>query len=91
MLDDEFGTVQNVDACYTQVNMMETNHSNMPWFLDSRASHHVYGEREVFTNLRASSGIRITTADGQGHNVTSIGNVAIKLPCGEIQKIEHVL
>ena len=91
MLDDEVGIVQNVDACYVQVNMMETNHSNMPWFLDSGASHHVSSEREIFTSLRASSGTRITTTGGQGYNVMGIGNVAIKLPYGVIQKIEHVL
>ena len=45
----------------------------------------------MFTSMRASSGSRITIASGQGHIVIVIGNVAIKLPFGEIQMIENVL
>ena len=61
-----------------------------PWFLDSRAFHHVTQKRGVFTSLRPSSGTRITTVGGHEHNVIGIGNVAIKFPSREIQKIEHV-
>ena len=45
----------------------------------------------MFTSMRGSSGTHITTEGGQSHNVTGIGNVAIKLPSNEIQKIEYVL
>ena len=89
--EDDFGNTQTVDAYFAQVNMTETQQIKHPWFLDSGASHHVTGERQVFTTLKPSSGTRITTAGGQGHNVMGIGNVAIKLPSSEIQKIEHVL
>ena len=88
--DKEFSTL-NVDTCYTKVNISKAEHKKVPWFLDSGASHHVLGDHDVFTSMRTSSGTRITTVGGQGHHITSVGNVAIKLPSGEIQMIEHVL
>jgi hypothetical protein len=36
-------------------------------------------------------GTKITLACGQGYDVIGIGSMAIKLPNGEIQKIDHVL
>ena len=71
--------------------MMETEQKEIPLFLYFRASYHISGEKEVFTTIRASSGTCINMIGGQCHNVTGIGNVAIKLPSGEIQKIEHIL
>ena len=91
MAEEEFGTPQNVDAYYAQVNMTASEKFEHPWDLDLGAFHHVTGEREVFTSLTSSRGTRITTIGGQGHNVASIGNIAIKLSSREIQKIEHVL
>ena len=41
--------------------------------------------------MRDSSGTTITMAGGQSHNVTNVGNIAIKLPSSVIQKIESVL
>ena len=71
-LEDEFGVSHSVNACYAQVNMTGTKCRNTPWFLDSGSSHHVSGEKEVFTSMRASRGTCITTAGGQGHSVTGI-------------------
>ena len=51
MAEEEFGAPQNVDAYYAQVNMTASEKFEHPWFLDSGASHHVTGEREVFTSL----------------------------------------
>ena len=88
---EDFGTLTNIEACYVEVNMTEVIHTPIPWFLDSGASHHVLGEREVFMSMKESSGTTITTARGQSHHVTTVGNIAIKLPSGIIQKIENVL
>ena len=88
--DKEFSTL-NVDTCYTKVNISKAEHKKVPWFLDSGAFHHVLGDHDVFTSMRTSSGTRITTVGGQSHHITSVGNVAIKLPSGEIQMIEYVL
>ena len=76
-----------MEAYLVEVNSVETRSMTL-WYLDSRASNHVLDDLSVFSSLQPSSGLRIT--GGQGHDVLGIGNVAIRLPNGEIQIINHV-
>ena len=89
--DEEFRAPQNIDAYYAQVSITESVTLKFPWFLDSRAFHHVIGEREVFSSLRSSSGICKTIACGQSHNVIGIGNVAIKLKFKKLSMFSTLL
>ena len=59
--------------------------------MDSEASNHVTGDFSNFSSLSHSSGTKIISTGGHSHDVTRIGNVAIRLPSGGIQKVSHVL
>ena len=74
-----------------EVNAVDVNSSPAARYLDSGVSNHVIGSSTVFPSLVPSSGTKITSAGGQGHIVTGLGNVAIRLPNGAIQKIDQVL
>jgi hypothetical protein len=89
--DDDFTASQVVDACFAEVNVANSDHITAPWYLDSGASHHVSGDSVVFSSLAASSGTKITSAGGHAHDVTGMGNVAIRFPTGEIHKVTHIL
>ena len=65
--------------------------TNAAWYLDSGASNHTTGDRSVFSSLYDTRGQKLRSVGGRGHDVTGIGNVAIRLPSGEIQSINHVL
>ena len=89
--EDEGSTSQVIDAYIAEVNSTVSKTSSPSWYLDSGASNHVSGDPTVFSSLIANRGTKITSVGGQGHDVTGIGNLAIRLPNGEIQKINHVL
>jgi hypothetical protein len=80
-----------IDAYIAEVNNVESKSASPSWYLDSGATNHVSGDSKLFSSLTAKQGTKITSAGGQGHDVIGIGNVAIRLPNGEIQKISHVL
>jgi hypothetical protein len=79
-----------VEACLAKTNMIEDT-SNPAWYLDSGTSNHITGDKSVFSSLQNSQGQKVRSAGGHGHDVTGVGNVAIQLPSGEIQSINHVL
>lgn len=82
---------QVLDACFAETNLIETIDLAAPWYLDSRASHHVSGQRTVFSSPQPNSGTRSTSASGTSYNVRSTGKVAIQLPSGKVHTITHVL
>ena len=88
---DEGSTSQVIDAYIAEVNSAISKTSSPSWYLDSGASNHVSGDLTVFSSFTSNKGTKITSAGGQGHDVIGIGNVAIHLPNGTIQKIDHVL
>ena len=88
--DEEYAS-QVVGAYLAEVNVLDSKISTKAWYLDSGASNHVTEDSSVFSSLSLSSGIKIISAGGQSHDVTRVGNVAIRLPTGGIQKISHVL
>ena len=89
--EDEGSTSQVIDAYIAEVNSAVSKNSSLSWYLDSGTSNHVSGDPKVFSSLIANMGTKITSAGGQGHDIIGIGSIAIRLPNGEIQKINHVL
>ena len=73
------------------MNVVDSSKFSKAWYLDSEASNHVSRDSLVFSFLSPSSRTKIISPDGHSHDVTGIGNVAIRLPIGGIQKISHVL
>lgn len=73
------------------INTKKFPSSIAPWYLDSKASNHILRDATIFSSLQPSTGTHVISAGGHSHDVTRIGNVAIRLPLGEIQKINHVL
>jgi transposase InsO family protein len=88
--DDGYAS-QVVDAYLTEVNHVDIQPASTAWYLDSGASNHVTGSSSVFLSMSPSHGTKITSAGGHSHDVTGTGDVAIRLPNGEIQKVTHVL
>jgi hypothetical protein len=82
--DDDISASQVVDAYLAEVNNIDSKFTTAPWYLDSGASNHVIGDSSVFSSITPSFGTQITSTGGQGHSVTGVGSVAIKLPNGEI-------
>jgi hypothetical protein len=66
------------------VNSVATILSSNSWYLDSGASIHISGDSSVFSSMTSSNRMKITSAGGQGYNITGIGSVAICLPNREI-------
>ena len=88
--DDDFAS-QVVDAYLTEVNLVDSSTSSKSWYLDFGDSNHVTGDSSGFSSLSPSSRTKIISTSGHCHDVTGIGNVAIRLPTSAIQKISHVL
>jgi hypothetical protein len=88
---DEGFASQVVNAYLAEVNSLDSNPTSSSWYLDSRASNYISGDKSVFSSLSSSSGTKVTSAGGHGHSVTGIGSIAIRLPNGEIQKVSYVL
>ena len=84
-------TSQVVDAYLAKVNLIDSRTFTKTWYLDLRASNHFTGDSSVFSSISSSLGTKIISAGGHSHVVTGIGNVAICLSTGGIQKISHVL
>jgi hypothetical protein len=89
-VDDGFAS-QAVDAYLAEVNNLNTTASPASWYLDSGASNHISGDSILFSSMNSSSGMKVTSAGGQSHDIKGIGSVAIRLPNGAIQKISNVL
>ena len=88
--EEEYGS-QMVDTYLAKANVMDSKNLAKASYFDSRASNHVTGDCSIFSSLASSSGTKITLVGGYSHEVIGNGNVAIKLPSSEIQKISHVL
>lgn len=62
------------------------------WYLDSGASNHVTGNRNLLVDVRPTENHRVVhTAGGQSLPVKGVGYVVIKLPNGEIKAIGNIL
>ena len=83
--------MQVIDAYIAEVNSTVSKTSSPSWYLDLGASNHVSRDPTVFSSLTSNRGTKITSARTQDHDVTGIRSIAICLPNGEIQKINHVL
>ena len=82
---------QVVDACLVELNMLETLSGNPSWYLDSGATHHVFGDSSTFSSIRPTSGTHVRSAGGHSHSVAGVGNVDIQLASGSIKSISSVL
>lgn len=81
--------------------MMSQDHDNhilavedhsAAWYLDSGASNHVTGNRNLLVDVRTTETNRVVhTAGGQSLLVKGVGSVVIKLPNGEIKTIGNIL
>jgi hypothetical protein len=66
--------------------------ADITWYLDSGATRHVTGNRELLSNLVAPTLLKtVRSAGGQTHDVKGVGTIKIKLPTGQRQDIHHVL
>lgn len=62
------------------------------WYLDSRASNHVTGNRSLLVDVKPAEHNRIVhTVGGQSLPVKGIGSVVIQLPNGEIKAIGNIM
>ena len=67
------------------------NHS-AAWYLNSGASNHVTGNRDLLVDVKPTEHNRVVhTAGGQSLPVKGVGSVVIKLPNGEIKTIGNIL
>lgn len=86
--DNDPSTFHILEACFTKVNERESD-SSPSWFLDLGSSHHVSSDKFVFYLVKTTNGPKSPMQEVT--NVTRIENVAIRLPSGEVQHINHVL
>ena len=82
---------QVIDAYLAEANMLDSNSTSKPWYLDLEALNHVLSNSSVFSSPSPNSGTRITSIGGHTHDVTRVGSIVIRLPIGEMQQISHVL
>ena len=82
---------QVIDACLVELNLCETPSSTPSWYLDSGATHHVFGDSSAFSFIRPTSGNLVRSAGGHSHEVTGIGNADVQLTSGKIKSISSVL
>jgi hypothetical protein len=59
--------------------------------LDFGATHHVNSNRAIFFDMQHMNGINLYSVGGQGHDITSIGDVNIQSFNGVINNIPHIL
>ena len=82
---------QVVDACLVELNLCETPSQTPSWYLDSGATHHVFGDSLAFSSIRPTSGSLVRSAGGHSHEVTGIGNADVQLTSGKIKSISSIL
>ena len=82
---------QVIDVCLVELNMLETPQQTSSWYLDSGATHHVYGDPSAFTSIYPVNGTRVHFVEGQNHNVARVGNVDILFFPGAIKSISSHL
>jgi hypothetical protein len=71
--------------------MCETPSQTPAWYLDSGATHHVFGDTSAFSSIRPTSGNVVRLAGGHSHEVTGIGNADVQLTSGKIKSISSIL
>ena len=68
----------------------DENDEASTWFLDSRASTHMTGNRQWFENFKeTSSGSKIYLGDDRGYQIKRYGNLHVIFPNGNIRHIQN--
>ncbi len=79
-------------ALLVEFNLVESpTQQQMAWYFDLGAIHHVGGYLTVFALFHQTSDNNLWSANGQGHIVTSMGNVDFQFPDGVVKSISQVL
>ncbi|XP_028085883.1 uncharacterized protein LOC114286853 [Camellia sinensis] len=68
----------------------DTENQNNVWYLDSGASNHMYGKRELFVELDETIQAQVSFGDSSMTPVKGRGNILIKLKNGDHDYISNV-